>query len=291
MQSLRVLTFNVSGENCSALAPRGFGLPAKYAAIAQLILEERPELLTLQEVFPNAVSPEAACTPGLRAAGRAYSRGGAGQAARGQQQCLAPAEPCRQRGNSVLPLSPPNTPPVGNGGLPALYPYALARATRPPRTSGSLPQAAPLAEALLLAGYEPCGSVKSHCGYTQLWAEARLQARQYSEAGPVAIARIPLPLAAQGGGAAGPAGDAEPGPLRYLYFAGLWAPLLACCYPPRCVLHGTPSEPPCLQAACCCQHLHCPPFGHPPPSCQCCPCRQPAVLAPAGVLSCRGTVL
>lgn len=134
MQSLRVLTFNVSGENCSALAPRGFGLPAKYAAIAQLILEERPELLTLQEVFPNA--------------------------------------------------------------------------------------AAPLAEALLLAGYEPCGSVKSHCGYTQLWAEARLQARQYSEAGPVAIARIPLPLAAQGGGAAGPAGDAEPGPLRYLYFAG-----------------------------------------------------------------------
>ncbi len=56
MQSLRVLTFNISGANCSALAPPSFGLPAKYAAVAQLVLAEQPELVTLQEVFPEAVS-------------------------------------------------------------------------------------------------------------------------------------------------------------------------------------------------------------------------------------------
>ncbi|KAL4425257.1 hypothetical protein ABPG75_009273 [Micractinium tetrahymenae] len=133
MQSLRVLTFNISGANCSALAPPGFSLPTKYAAIAGLVLAERPDLLTLQEVFPEA--------------------------------------------------------------------------------------AAPLAEALLLAGYEPCGSVESHCGFTQLWALAHLQARQYGVAGPVAIARIPLPLGAHGGGGAG-AAAAEPGFLRCLFFAG-----------------------------------------------------------------------
>ncbi|KAL4435626.1 hypothetical protein ABPG77_002589 [Micractinium sp. CCAP 211/92] len=142
MQSLRVLTFNISGANCSALAPPSFGLPAKYAAVAQLVLAEQPELVTLQEVFPEA--------------------------------------------------------------------------------------AAPLAEALLLAGYEPCGSVESHCGYTQLWAEARLRARQYGDAGPVAIARIPLPLPGPGAGvadAAGTAGTAgaagqEPSLLHCIFFAG-----------------------------------------------------------------------
>lgn len=60
MQVLRVLTFNVSGANCSALAPPGFSLPAKYTAIARLVLDEQPELLALQEVFPEAVSPAVA---------------------------------------------------------------------------------------------------------------------------------------------------------------------------------------------------------------------------------------
>lgn len=48
MDSLRVLTYNISGQNTSALAPPGFGTAAKCAAVAAEVLRHAPHLLTLQ---------------------------------------------------------------------------------------------------------------------------------------------------------------------------------------------------------------------------------------------------
>ncbi|KAI7843423.1 hypothetical protein COHA_002901 [Chlorella ohadii] len=47
---LRLLTFNISGGNVSALSPPGFGLTEKYAAIVELVRRHAPHIVALQEV-------------------------------------------------------------------------------------------------------------------------------------------------------------------------------------------------------------------------------------------------
>ena len=45
---LRVLTFNISGANVSALSPAAFGLRDKYRRIAELVRQHAPHVVALQ---------------------------------------------------------------------------------------------------------------------------------------------------------------------------------------------------------------------------------------------------
>lgn len=45
---LRLLTFNISGANVSALSPPGFGLTDKYQAIVELVRRHAPHIVALQ---------------------------------------------------------------------------------------------------------------------------------------------------------------------------------------------------------------------------------------------------
>lgn len=217
-QTLRVLTFNISGDNRSALSPDRFTLVDKYRKIAQLAIAADPHLISLQEVFPHT---------------------------------------------DVL------------------------------------------AEALLEAGFLPCGEVESHCGFTQLWVHSRLKPQELPfRVGPVAVCRIPLPLPGGGSGQGAPAAaeqgseaaEDEPTGARWLFFAGkswrvvcLMQAVSGCpvSHPLRCIslLHsswqaqaqqtcrqpGRPLRPPFLPALTPGRHL--PPV--PPRPLGCCIARLP----------------
>ena len=62
---VRLLTYNVSGLNTSALAPAGFTLHQKYALIAELATKHQPQLLSLQELQPAVAPGELASLDGL----------------------------------------------------------------------------------------------------------------------------------------------------------------------------------------------------------------------------------
>lgn len=48
MQPLRLLTFNISGRNVSALSSPGFGMAEKYRAIVDLVRQHTPHVVALQ---------------------------------------------------------------------------------------------------------------------------------------------------------------------------------------------------------------------------------------------------
>lgn len=56
---LRVLSFNISGHNRSALSPATFQLSDKYGSIVSLVKQHNPHLLALQVRQEGQVAPAA----------------------------------------------------------------------------------------------------------------------------------------------------------------------------------------------------------------------------------------
>lgn len=210
---LRVLTFNISGANVSALSPAAFGLREKYERIAQLVRQHSPHVVALQVRRENARAHAPCC---------GCPRTRAGLNSNHYKPAPLPCSLCPpQEVAEWGPLAEELQAALADGGAGPVYTLAA--------------------------------STDSHCGLCQVYVQERLNATGGKAVGPVALCKIPLPLPPEGSGggdgtepaAGGEAGAAQGGRALpyFLYFAGP-----CCCHDRRrpCCCRHRCAPPTCV---------------------------------------------
>lgn len=114
MQPLRLLTFNTSGRNVSALSPPGFGMAEKYRAIVDLVRQHAPHVVALQASGAGAWQ----CAAVLAWFGVACSTAARlPNAVMGAAQRLSHVEPALCARLQDYPITTPMLSPPGAGGV------------------------------------------------------------------------------------------------------------------------------------------------------------------------------